>query len=413
MKNILFALEELLKKPLYCVFTIMQLVISFILIFLSIYNTNSINEKTDFIKKTFQDKNYYILDVSKMVPLEQVSLEKLQEFYGYMKNNVDIYSVNSETVLISAENLPTSFLVEFENHILENEQFQRVKSLKVNEEYINSIGINISQGDFKKGDEKYTYVLLGDNYKDIYKINDVIPYSFNDDNSNEMVKNYKVSAFINKDSVVCIGGDLDNVININDYIIEVNNNNFSEDNTSDDMIKKGSIYNFLSGGYFDIKDNSQVEKINNLGEELSLNYKLISVDTKLDEFQKNYMPLIMQMKALSVIILFFTSISITIVMLNTIINNLKQYAINMLVGASTRDIILRIFYEIAILFIASLVLSLFIIYKFIVSDNIVQMKFNDVSQLIILAIIICIIVSLIPIRKFKKLSINNMIKGGE
>ena len=415
MKNIIFALDELIKKPLFSFLTIIQLVISFILIFIAISNTNSINDKLDIVNSIFKDKNYYVLDVSDMSPLENVSLEKLNKFNDYVTDNknIDLYSVNNDSVFVAKENLPISFLSNFDSFNLEDKEFQRVGLLFLNDKYLKNIGIKLSEGDFNESETGYASVVLGDNYKGLFNINDIIPYNYSEVNGEKKISYFKVKGFIDRDSMVCIGGDYNNLINTNNYIITIDNGNWIDNQSTDEMVKKIQIFNTLKSGYFDIKDDLEVEKINEYSKDLGLNYKLKSQGEQTAKIKEEVEPMIILVKTLSFIILFFTSISIIMVMLNTIITNTKQYAINMLVGATKKDIVKRVFFEIATLFSISLGVAIFIIYKFI-SDNIVMvMSVKNIFQLIVVSCITCIFISIIPIIRLKKLSINSMIKGGE
>lgn len=152
MKNIIFALDELIKKPLFTFLTIIQLVISFVLIFVAISNSNSINDKLNIVDDIFKDKNYYVLDVSDMLPLENVQIEKLYKFNEYIKNNEDIelYSVSNDSVFIAKDNLPISFFSNFDSFILENKQFQRVGLIFLNDKYLDNMGIKLYEGSFDK-----------------------------------------------------------------------------------------------------------------------------------------------------------------------------------------------------------------------------------------------------------------------
>lgn len=414
MKNIIFALDELIKKPLFTFLTIIQLVISFVLIFVAISNSNSINDKLNIVDDIFKDKNYYVLDVSDMLPLENVQIEKLYKFNEYIKNNEDIelYSVSNDSVFIAKDNLPISFFSNFDSFILENKQFQRVGLIFLNDKYLDNMGIKLSEGSFDKQKSEYESVVLGDEYKVLFNINDIIPYNYSEVNGEKKIFYFQVKGFIKRDSMLCIGGDVNNLINTNKYIIALDNGDWINNQSNDEMVKKIQIFNSLKNGYFNVKNDLVLEKINEYSKNLGLNYKLKSQGEQFSKSKEELQPMITLVKTLSIIILFFTNVSIIVVILNAIIDNTKQYAINMLVGATKNDMAMRVFFEIAILFSISLGVAMVIIYKF-VSDNIAMIvNFKNIFELIFVAYITCIFISIIPIIKLKELSINNMIKGG-
>ena len=131
-----------------------------------------------------KDKNYYVLDVSNMLPLENVQIEKLYKFNEYIKNNEDIelYSVSNDSVFIAKDNLPISFFSNFDSFILENKQFQRVGLIFLNDKYLDNMGIKLSEGSFHKQKSEYESVVLGDEYKGLFNINDIIPYNYSEVN---------------------------------------------------------------------------------------------------------------------------------------------------------------------------------------------------------------------------------------
>lgn len=200
MKNIIFALDELIKKPLFTFLTIIQLVISFVLIFVAISNSNSINDKLNIVDDIFKDKNYYVLDVSDMLPLENVQIEKLYKFNEYIKNNEDIelYSVSNDSVFIAKDNLPISFFSNFDSFILENKQFQRVGLIFLNDKYLDNMGIKLSEGSFDKQKSEYESVVLGDEYKGLFNINDIIPYNYSEVNGEKKIFYFQVKGFIKR-----------------------------------------------------------------------------------------------------------------------------------------------------------------------------------------------------------------------
>lgn len=416
MKNIIFAIDELLKKPLFSFFTVIQIIISFILIFIAISNTNSVDDKIDLVNKIFKGKNYYVLDVSDMKTLENESIEKLNKFDDYIRNNqnINLYSVNDESVFIAKDNLPNYFNTNFDSININNQNFERVMLLFVNNKYLENIGMDFLEGNIDDTEEGYDSVVLGYNYKEYFNINDVIPYSYVVVNGERKVHYFKVRGFVSKDNMVCIGGDFNNLINTNNYIITIDNGHWIDNKDASEMIKKIQTFNTLKGSFYDITyDDKVVEEVNEFSKDLGLNYKLKSQKQKINEINEEIMPGIIAIKSLSCIILFFTSISIIMVMLNTIIDNIKQYAINMLVGATLKDIIMRVFFEIAILFLISLGSSMFIIFKFFKNNIAVVINAKNILELCFIGVVICICISAFPMLKIRKISINNMIRGGD
>lgn len=415
MKNIIFSIEELSKKPMFCIFTIIQLIISFILIFIAISTTNYLNEKSDYMNKVFSDKEYYIINADNSRMLDEVKVDSLTRFEKYIADQkLELYSVRTDSVFLALDNLDENYLTNFDTMNLDNKMFKRAKSVLVNNQYINCIGIELSKGDFKGNNAATFPVILGNNYTNIVKLHDVIPYVYTGEDGKQIVRYFEVCGFAQKDSCICIKGDPGNIINIDDRIIlETNLQSDILNNSNDEMVKKINIFNYFSYGYLKVKDVSQIKDLEELSVELGLNYKMESTDSIVKKFNENILSTITQVKAFSMSILLFTVISIVMVMLSMITKNRKEFAINILVGASINDIIIRIFHQVSLLFIFSVSATLLIVNRFIKDDVIIKVNYVNIIELLVFSAILCIAVSIIPIAKFKNNSINSIIRGSE
>lgn len=413
MRNIGFSLGEISKKTVFSIFTILQLTISFILLFVSISINNNMNVKVKYMNKIFKDKNYYIINTSESKPLETTSLSDVKKFEELIEsNNIELYSVQRDSVFISSDRLNKEYLANFDRININNKLFQRVKSIYVNDKYIDNIGINLVKGSFEDSDDR-TPVILGYNYKGIINLHDQIPYIYTEENGEQIIRYFDVCGFADKDNVISIKGTPDDIVDLGNYIIIPLNVNSNINNSKDEMVRKINIFNYYSNGYFSFETDEDKEEIESYSRELGLNYKFESINDKITKFMKEYRTNTLQIKTFFISMLVFTIISIVMVMLNMVISNKKEYAINMLVGASSKDIALRIFYEILILFSVSTILALIIIDKFIKDNQLINVNLKNIVCLLVFAAFVCVIVSIIPIMKFKSTSINDIIKGDE
>lgn len=280
MKNFKFSLLELERKPFFSILTIIQLIVSFVLIYMCLAFSNSVSNKVGVVDNIFNGKNYYTINSNNTNYLTEIDVDNIQEFMNMIDSrNIDVYSVSTDSLPIKCSDISPDKIVGFGG---EDNGYNQVKVIYVNSNYINNIGIDLSEGEFN--DNSYVPVILGEGYRNQFKIGDKI----------ESVR------------------------------FDLNENIVNET----------------------LMDIKKIEKsTSNSG----LNFKFESNNEKIDEFIKENSSTLWQIRVFVIFILFFTIISIIIVMINSINDNSKEYGINMMVGASNKDIACRILYQMSTL----------------------------------------------------------------
>ena len=414
MKNFKFSLLELERKPFFSILTIIQLIVSFVLIYMCLAFSNSVSNKVGVVDNIFNGKNYYTINSNNTNYLTEIDVDNIQEFMNMIDSrNIDVYSVSTDSLPIKCSDISPDKIVGFGG---EDNGYNQVKVIYVNSNYINNIGIDLSEGEFN--DNSYVPVILGEGYRNQFKIGDKIESVRFDLNENIVNETLIVTGFAKKGSLVCIIGSTDDLIEVDNYIIiqrdlDLKMKLKKYDDENKEMNEKIIIYNYLTNAYYDFKESGDINKIEKSTSNSGLNFKFESNNEKIDEFINENSTTLWQIRVFVIFILFFTIISIIIVMINSINDNSKEYGINMMVGASNKDIACRILYQIIILFSTSLAVALFIICRCICDDMYITMNFINVFELIIICTVICIFTCIIPSKKLKKISLNSIMKGSE
>lgn len=414
MENINFAIEQLTKKPLFLIFTVIQLIIAFVLVFIGISLNNSIVQKSNYIETLYDGRSYYLVDSSLTKDLNYINLESLESFYNYLKENqIEIYLTEKDSLFIANDNISEKFLANFETVKIDNKTFNRVNSISINWDYIKDFGVELAEGKFSSSNSDYIPIILGYNYKDIFELNEKIPYVHKNEENNSVIKYFEVSGFLENNTSICIKGNPEQITNMNDYVILIKDSASLINDSNNDMIKKINLFNYITNSYINIDNVDQLKNLEEKSFELGLNYKFKNTNDVFEKFKNEYDNLLIKLKVFTLTILFFSIISITIVMVNIVTKSKREFAINLLLGATIKDIILRVFYQVVLLFGISITFSLLLLKKLIINSSMINFSFINITELLVCALLICISVSVLPIIRIKELSLNSILKGSE
>nr|ALT05639.1 FtsX-like family permease [Clostridium botulinum]ALT05739.1 FtsX-like family permease [Clostridium botulinum]ALT05841.1 FtsX-like family permease [Clostridium botulinum] len=413
--NLRFSFEELSKKPVFVLLTIIQLIISFLLIYICISNMNYVKSRIEKVNNIFQNKEYYVMDASRSIDLEQIDLINLQKYKSFIenKNGINIYSVNEDSIFIEMNSIEPNCIANEQTIQINNSSFRRAKSIYLNNEFAKNFKLELISGSFYGINDSAIPVVLGTNYIGKVSINDVIPYAFVDENGKYKIDYLEVTGFLKKENNICKRGSPENIINTDDYIVIIDLSKENSNKTissNKEMVAKINLYNYLKGGYFSFDNYEDVQELEALSSEFGLNVKFESLNTVIDEFRLRIKQNIVPMQALLAAILIFTTISIITVMFNMFIENKYIYGINIMVGATVSDIMKRIFLQIFILFSFSIIIVLVLIKELFTYDIILKPCIDSCSTLTVIVLLICILISVLSILKLKKHSINSIMR---
>lgn len=413
--NFKFAYESLVRKLFFTISTIIQLLVSVIVLYIVITESSYINENSKKLMNLFED-NYYVIEQNQNIDLENIELDKIIELKKLIEKaeGVDLYAVNETSIYIGGNKYLDEGIIPNDTRNIDDSLFARSKTYYVNDKYIEDVGIELEKGEYKSEYDGYTPVLLGYNYLGKYEINDKIPYIVNDDYGNIFIKEMIVTGFIKKGSILCENGYPSNLNVIDNYIIMPFN--ISEEyikNINFSMVNKINIFNYIVYGYYKVENIDTLSKVEQYSTEIGLNLSYLSLDKKVGDFEESMNRSIAPVKLFLISFLMFTSISIIIVILNMININMSEYYVHMLLGATFIDILKRICYEIFIIFFLSTILGAISINILFKVDEILMFDILNFGKIIGIMIVIFILILVLPIIKLRKKCINNNLRSYE
>lgn len=207
----------------YKVITVMiYLQVTLILLLLGsfLYFMDSLKYEENGLKETYEGKALYQLIDNYVNEDEEIlmnsdnSLEIVKNYYNNLNSskNFQYLNINNQAIGLINHNIDDIFKYGYElGQIPEtnNSNITPIKSIQINRQAFDffkidvSDGVSFSQDDFKFNDN-FIPVILGNSYKDIYKIGDILPIEY------YLTKfNAKVIGFAKSDSKVLLNRNME------------------------------------------------------------------------------------------------------------------------------------------------------------------------------------------------------------
>lgn len=465
INNIKYALKGIIDNKVISLLLIIQLSIClvFFVQYLNIYK--EISYKTDLALKQYNTENIYVMEnqenlkeetkkVLKQKSLEQINEIKTQledffkntkEFkYLVSKDNITSMPLNEKTVNLDFKQ--TNLRVKNSDGIYENVNIVEVPSHTINKIYLEHFGLIVESGrvfndeDFKiDAFVEATPIIVGSQWASYYNVGDVISiYNFIKNDYVQM----KVIGILPKDVKLFLHEytSMDLINDINKIVI-------LPDLTSSTYDTKYKEYMEGLGIPYDEKD-IQIEKIltltdallvfnddlsrqdaqNTVNQKLNLydinNIKLNTIDDKFEIQKMSTQKTMKQNQFIFVMLFLFSFIGITISFIVSVSMRLKEFAIHILNGATKKDISIRIFLELLLMLVVSMVIA--IIYTNVklymeyinapIVENIVYYEPSYIIpsiETVVTIILLAAISSFIPLLKLRNVDISDVIKGDE
>lgn len=412
--NLILAYKSLVKKKFFMITTIIQLVVSGLLLYMIINQYSNVNVNSNRIDTLFKD-NYYVFEQNSPINLQEIKLDNLIDIKNYIEtNDIKIYGANETAIYIDYKGYLERGVVSNNIKEINKESFIQSKAYYVNENFIMDTGIELEQGEYKKTYEQYIPVILGYNYINKFKINDKIKYLYSDDNGNYYTKEMIVTGFLKKQSLLAEGGDPNSIKIVDDYILlPFNINQKTLEDTNFNMIGKINIFNLISYGYYDIRDSDELINLEKKFAGNGLNLKSVSLDDKIIKFKDDTNMNMVPLNLFLISIMMFTVLSIIVVVMNMINRNMYEYFVHMLLGATVTDIIKRIWHEIFIIFFISNILVAIIIKFLFKSDGILKFNIENFGVMSVIMLIIFNLILIAPIVKLKRHCLNSSLRSND
>lgn len=385
----------------YKVITVMiYLQVTLILLLLGsfLYFMDSLKYEENGLKETYEGKALYQLIDNYVNEDEEIlmnsdnSLEIVKNYYNNLNSskNFQYLNINNQAIGLINHNIDDIFKYGYELGQIpetDNNNITPIKSIQINRQAFDffkidvSDGVSFSQDDFKFNDN-FIPVILGNSYKDIYKIGDILPIEY------YLTKfNAKVIGFAKSDSKVLLNRNMEEYLDRYMIIPQID---FDNPTNKTEYEFQKIVYLVRSNGYICV--NNTAEDIQNM----MLDIKLISEKTGFDKYlfigynphlnqYNNLLSIIKENQNLiKTILSLITIFSIFILILVILLQNKRRhsyFAIHYMQGSTLSQIILQQYLEIFIIFILA-----YITY-FIILNNIFFIGNSKIHIILFLFII--------------------------
>lgn len=411
--NLKIAFDSLRKKGLFTIFTIIQMTITFTFLYNLIYINGESKSLEEKFNKSFKENMYVIepvIDLDDILAESNLKDKELYKFYDYLKENEDLGSISvNEGYILTTEFKDYEKFLYTDNYApnFNGIQTRTINALKIDYGYIKNIGITVESGvnlakeDFNIKNNIYP-ILLGQNFKGIFKIGQNIE-GFDD--IGEKIQ-YVVKGFIDK-GYYNLGIPL-NEYNIssldNSILVPLKYNKFNKESDNFDIITQ------IHKSLVTLKDDTKIEDLIN---EAKNNFGDIKV-TKLDDLLEKYKEGIKFERTIVLniflIVMVICGIGIITNIMNSIKLRTKDFGVYMLNGASKKEIIKIVIFEILSIFALSAILSGLSIYT-LGQLGFVTINMLYILKLLIYILFITVVIIIYPISVLKKISINRLLRG--
>ena len=415
----------------YRIITVMiyfQITLVLLLLGSFLYFINSLKYEEKGLKETYQGKaiyqliDNYINEDEEDFMNNKNSLNILKNYYHSLNNskNFDYLNINSQAIGLVNKEVDDIFKYGYEyGNIQETtNNIIPIKSIQLNKNALDFFNINISEGEnFKKADfnfnNEYIPIILGDSYKKIYKVGDMleIEYYLNKFNA-------KVIGFAKPNNKILLNGNLEEYTDRYMIIPQID---FNPPINKDEYEFQKIVYLVRCSGYIAVNDINN--DIQNMMSEVQLisektgftKYSFIGYNPHLSQYN-NLLSVIRENKNLIIVILLITTLfNVVILAIIILLQNKRRYsyyAIHYMQGATIKRLFLQQYLEITIVF------ALAYITYFIILNNIFFI--GDIKihiTLLLFILILGLILTIISIKKIVNNSISKFLAttdiGGE
>ncbi|WP_297438765.1 FtsX-like permease family protein [uncultured Clostridium sp.] len=424
--NFKFIYEGICKKIIHSILTVIQFTIGLMCIFVAIQTLNDMNLSISNINSYFKDGEYcniksesiandlYSIKVDDAGLVGDINeLIKIKDYFENSKE-FDFLHITIDDMPIKRNSVLDGTVLTYDPIEYKNEEYLRVQAYTANKKFLKKMNYSFIKGGIEDFESLKTEVpvILGNIYKDKYNIGDTIGALDLDGIEEEAIK-LKVIGILDKDNYVfesgisVVGQTLDNsmIFPYNDEII----NHLNGAKTEEKGAIKISLANYLRYGYMVLNENIDIKKINKELDRFKYKFKIESLEKEIKEYRKETMDTLSPVIFTAILIIAFTMISIVIIMINSIIKDKAEYGINIMLGATMKDIKKRVVGEVIILLTISCLISL----GLLKAIPIFNFNFIDFMITILIMGIFMMIVATIIIRYLNKYSVTDLIRRQE
>lgn len=411
--NFKIAFDSLSKKLLFTIFTIIQMTITFTFLYNLIYINSESKSLEEKFNKSFKENMYVVepfIDLDDILAEDNLEGKELYRFHNYIKENKNLKSISaSDGFILTKEFEGYEKFLYTDNYApnFEGVQTRAINAIEIDYGYIENFEISVESGenltreDFDIKNNIYP-ILVGQNFKGVLTIGETIEgFDYEGEKLKYIVKGfidkgyYNISTPLNEYNIMT----LDNII-----LSPFMDRRFNEESSKFDII------NQVHKSIVTLNNNDEIEEFLN---EANANFGNMKV-TKLDDLLKKYKEGVklerMIVFNIFIIVMIICGIGIIANIMNSIKIRMKDFGVYMLNGASKKDIMKIVIFEILIIFaLAAILASVGIV----IMGNLGFVTLNKiyVAKLLIYIVIIMLVVFIYPIEVLRKISINRLLRG--
>ncbi|WP_142414015.1 hypothetical protein [Hathewaya massiliensis] len=420
MKNLKYAFHGLSTNLLMTIIIIIQITTAFFFLNNSINSKLKLKEDGDRILKIFDNKEPFRFqpaisnEVINKMENEEIDTGNVKKLYHYIKYNKNFIFTNFDSDYIEVDNFKGDAKFLNDMHVNpENPSCSSIKGFYIDYNFTKLFNLKVTEGSFfKKEDFEYEEnanptkiipLILGANYKGIYKIGDELnirPFRYS------KATKAKVIGFLEKDYYFIDNIFMATVENLNNRIIIPHSSIL--DRTPDFGHCLASISN---GVLFAENKDKALAYFNEINEEAS-KYTLFKFEYRglreifNDSFVNGLKEPIKMLNIMFLLVLIFCSTGIITSLLSFIRKHMSEFGVHLLCGAKLSDIALRITLQISIIIGVS--------FSFITLFNAFYFKnLRSTPYLFLFSILAILLLSIIPVYKIFKLNVDTIIRRKE
>lgn len=391
MNQFFLALNDLWRRKMTSLLLLVQVVVVLILINFTLLSFFDLKDMTKEVNRLNEKQEIYsLMDITDSAQIElllsdKTKLEELKKVYNFIFKNKDYKAFTLYSSYLTFEDDTIKDIKGIDNY----EGQSTVKFVYVTDlffQYFNmklAEGSNLSKQDYTS-DKTVIPVILGGEYKNRYHVGEV----FTDINE----KSYKVIGILEKGMNyidIMSSKDFQNVDNM--MLLPLNDKRLLINTDFDAIINKAYIIPREKSGMADIiKYGSKLDTYSFASKSMNEQVKFVKMDKE---------KWIQTQLFLSSLVAVFTLISFIISFLQFIEKNTYEFGVHFLSGATNRDIMLRIVFQIL---------------PFIVVGNIISLIISGptISSAITLgaSLVLIILVCAIPLFLINRMEINLILR---
>lgn len=374
----------------YKVITIMiyfQVTLILLLLGSFLYFMNSLKYEENGLKEIYEGKalyqliDNYINEDEETLMNNDNSLEIVKNYYNSLNSskNFQYLNVNNQAMGLIDYKVNDIFKYGYEFGQLpepNNSNITPIKSIQINKQAFDffkidvSDGVSFSQDDFKSND-KFIPVILGNSYKDMYKVGDTLPIEY------YLTKfNAKIIGFAKPNSKVLLNGNMEEYLDRYMIIPQID---FDKPTNKTEYEFQKIVYLVRSNGYISVNNN--IEAIQNMMSDIKLisektgfdKYSFVGYNPHLNQYNNLLSVIRENQHLIKTILLIVTIFSILILTIVILLQNKRRYsyfAIHYMQGSTLNQIILQQYLEIVTIFIFAYITYFIILNNiFFIGDN--------------------------------------------